>query len=316
MKKHIYLILIVFFTIMGEGLPSFLNASEVSTGVAMMYDWWKPGFMKMENETAAKIFGLNTWERIGGSFMLGPTIKAKIDGDWNLGATFLVGITRNTFGYQSIPLSLSWWSVLSTHIRDDYLENCDNKSKVRRYDLDINVERKIIPYLDLLLGSRFNYDEGKSESARILDTHAPGVYQGMNLKKENYKSWYLGPSVGFGLHYEIKGFSFGLGTSFIFQFGDYFLQKKVYFPIMSYILPFNYKVGFVGFGLDSFVRIAYLIAPINVEIWVGGRYIFLSLASAGSDPSAYDLTYKRNWINSQQDHFYGITFGAAYKFTI
>jgi hypothetical protein len=58
MKKHIYLILIVFFTFMGEGLPSVLNASEVSTGVAMMYDWWKPGFMKMENETAAKRFGL------------------------------------------------------------------------------------------------------------------------------------------------------------------------------------------------------------------------------------------------------------------
>lgn len=314
MKKSILLIsaIFIFLSLIVKDTVSF--AAEAKVGVAAMYDWWKPGFMKMENETGAKLLGLNVNEQIAGSYMMGPTAWVKINGIWSVGATLMIGITKNTFGYTSIPLAMTWWSILSTHIRDDYLEKCFSKSKSRRYDTDVNFYGGLLRYFNLLLGLRFNYYDGDSKAFRIFDTHTPGpLYTSFNVKDNKYSAWYLGPSVGAGFHYDIEGFSINLGASFIFQFGDYFLQKKVYFPIESYILPFNYKVGYVAFGLDNFLKLAYLIAPINIELSVGGRYIFLAHESAGSDHSQYDLSYKRNWINGQIEHFWGVTFGAAYK---
>ena len=62
------------------------------------------------------------------------------------------------------------------------------------------------------------------------------------------------------------------------------------------------------------VKLAYLIAPAHLEVFVGGRYIMLPHIAAGDESSGFDLTYKDEWINGEIEHWGGITFGVAYKF--
>ena len=57
--------------------------------MAMMYDWWNPGFMKLERGLTGNILSRNRITIYDGSFMMGPTLWLKIGSTWNLGMTAL-----------------------------------------------------------------------------------------------------------------------------------------------------------------------------------------------------------------------------------
>ena len=296
--------------------PSESRAVEAKLGVAMMYDWWGPAFLKLEQENAAKILSTNLSDSLDGSFMLGPTFWAQLTGNWSMGLTALFGLSRNQFDHTSIAIDIPVWTLVTgAGLLDSYLDI--GSSKVRRYDIDLNFERAIHKYFNLLIGVRFNYNDGESEQQLRLIENPLGIgAAGFNLKKEEFDAWYLGPSLGIGFHIEpVTNFTISLGVSAIVQWGSYYLEKKLISPnLFPYVLPYEYDLGYFCIGLDNNLRFAYLISPIHVEVWIGGRYIVLPHISAGDDGSVLDLSYKQGWITGEVDHFGGITFGAADKF--
>lgn len=301
MKKITVLLCAVLVLLGVLAGPTAAQAAEVKLGVEMMYGWWKPAFLTMEHETAAKLLGYKFRDNSDGTFMMGPMMWAKISSKWSVEFKALFGLTRNEFEHLSWAADITLWSLPFINTYFDI-----GTAKVRRYDLDLKFGYGLHKYIDLLIGARFNYGDGEGNSFRFP----------IDFKKEEFSNWYLGPSLGIGGHFEIKGFSFGLGTSFICQFGNYNLEKTVFFDSIpwSWIYPYKYDVGYISFGLDSYLRLAYLIAPIHLEVFVGGRYVFLAHASVSDDGSILDITYKKGWIGGKLDHFGGINFGVAYKF--
>ncbi len=305
MKKIVVPLCAAFVLLGALAGPSTAQAAEVKLGIEMMYGWWKPAYLTMEHEMAANLFDHNFRKSSSGTFMMGPMLWAKIAENWTMDFTVLFGLSRNEFDHLSWAADVTLWSLPNYQTYFDMGE-----SKVRRYDLDLKFGYALHKYIDLLIGLRFNYGDGEGSSFR-----AP-----LNFKKEEFSNWYLGPSLGIGGHYEFKDFSFGLGTSFICQFGTYNLEKTLFFDWfpgsipLSWIFPFKHNVGYVSFGLDSYLRVAYLIKQIHLEVFLGGRYVFLGHASISDDRSFLDLTYKKGWIGGEFDHFGGINFGVAYKF--
>jgi hypothetical protein len=311
MNKFSVLFIAALFSLGLALQPTAAYAIEAKVGVAMMYDWWKPGFLKMEIDRAGSYGVRNVKTNLDGSFMIGPTLWLKLAENWGLGATMLFGVSRNEIQYSSIALdsnvlyltvpSIPWASYIDI-----------GKSKVRRYDLDVNLENAFHKYFSLLIGVRFNYDDGEGSSVRLLDTISPF---GLNWKDEYFSAWYLGPSLGIGFHVEpVQGLTLSLGASALIQFGAYYLDKYTLIPLASNYMHSKYDVGYFCVGLDSNVKIAYLISPINVEVWIGGRYILLTHVSAGDNGSVLDVSYKTGWITGELEHFGGIMLGAAYKF--
>ena len=290
------------------------HAIEGKIGVAMMYDWWKPGFLNMEVDRAGSYGARNVKTNLDGSFMLGPTLWLKLAENWGFGATMLFGVSRNEIQYSSIALDSNILYLanppLPPQIVASYIDI--GKSKVRRYDLDVNLENAFHKYFSLLIGVRFNYDDGDGSSVRLLDSINS---LGLNRKDEYFSAWYLGPSLGIGFHVEpVPGLTLGLGASALIQFGAYYLDKYTLIPLASNYMHSKYNVGYFCVGLDSSAKIAYLISPINVEVWIGGRYILLTHISAGDNGSVLDVSYKTGWITGKLEHFGGIIIGAAYKF--
>jgi hypothetical protein len=315
MRKFTFAAMALFFLLGFVLKASEARAVEAKLGVAMMYDWWSPAFLKLEQENAAKIFSSNLRDNQDGSFMLGPTFWVRLTGDWAMVGTVLFGVTRNQFDHTSVAIDMPVWALVTPGGPvDSYLDV--GSSKVRRYDVDLNFEYAIHKYFNLLIGARFNYDDGEGiQSFRLLENPLGLGGARFNLKDEYYDAWYLGPSLGIGFHIEpVENFTISLGVSAIVQWGDYYLEKKFLIPPITYAAPYKYDVGYFCIGLDTNLKFAYLIAPINVELWIGGRYMLLPHISAGDDGSVLDLSYKQGWITGELEHFGGITFGAAYKF--
>ncbi|HOT43967.1 MAG TPA: hypothetical protein PLC28_03690 [Spirochaetota bacterium] len=307
MKKLTVVMLAAVFAIGIFFTPSASHAVEAKVGLYMMGDWWQPGFIKFERESAAKLFGDNLKHDSEGSFMFGPMFWVQLTGAWSLGGQVLFGLSRNEFKYSSIAADLNLARAFPGGIFSAYYDV--GESKCRRYDTDLTAEWAFHKYLNLLIGLRFNYDDGEGDSIRL-------GFAGplLDMKKEEYSAWYFGPSIGVGFHYEfIKGLTLSTGLSAIIQFGEYNNEKKYLWSFLT-MIPYEYKVGYFCIGLDMNVKLAYLIQPAHLEVFVGGRYMMLPHIAAGDDSSGLDISYKDEWINGEIEHWGGIFFGAAYKF--
>jgi hypothetical protein len=308
MKKLVVVMLAALFGLGIFFTPSTSHAVEAKLGISMMGDWWQPAFIKFERESAAKLYGNNLKHDSDGSFMFGPMFWVQLNGSWSLGGQVLFGLSRNEFKYSTLAADVNisrlfpggaFWGA--------YFDV--GESKCRRYDADLTAEYAFHKYLNLLIGVRFNYDDGEGSSIRFI---VPGFP--VDTKKEEYSAWYFGPAIGVGFHYEfVKGLTFSTGVSALIQFGEYNNEKK-YLQSFFMMVPLDYKAGYFCIGLDMNVKLAYLIAPAHLEVFVGGRYIMLPHIAAGDDSSGFDITYKDKWINGEIEHWGGITFGVAYKF--
>jgi hypothetical protein len=306
MKKLILVVLVAFFATGLVFKTTNSYAVEGKVGVVMMYDWWKPGYLEFEREVAGKPFGKNLAHNLDGSFMLGPTFSIGIGSGWTFGTTLLFGVTRNEFENSSAALDFYLLRGLFNFPFFGRAYVDVSSQKIRRYDWDIDFSKEVHKYFDLLIGVRFNYGDGEGSSYSI------GTFPFIDFKDEDFSAWYLGPKLGVGFHYEfIRGLTLGVGLSALIQFGQYNNERKM---LSSWFVPYQYEVGYLGFGIDTNVRLAYLIAPAHLEVFVGGRYSLLAHVSAGDDGSVLDLTYKKGWITGELEHWGGIFFGAAYKF--
>jgi len=291
--------------------PSQPKSVEVKLGLAMMYDWWKPGFMKLEHGLAGNILSRNRKTLYDGSFMMGPTFSMKIGGTWNVGATALFGLTRNMVKHSAVALEANYlYLTIPSSMVDAYIDT--GTSKIRRYDADVSIERFMHKYFSLLFGARFNYNDGEGSSLRFLYLNPFPI----NKITDTFSAWYVGPSVGAGFYYEIKGFSISAGVSALFQFGVYKLEKTLLNPgiRMFNFISDNFKIAYVAMGADASLKLAYFIERIRVEFWVGGRYIILPHISVYDIGSAFNAAYRKSWITGEVEQLGGITFGAAYKF--
>ncbi|HOD15756.1 MAG TPA: hypothetical protein PK307_00125 [Spirochaetota bacterium] len=302
MKKTIIIVLAVFFAIGIVFSPAPSNAADVKLGVTMMGDWYKPGYMGLVNESEGKLFGSNTKQNLDGSFMMGPNLWAGFGNGWSLNFQMLFGLNKNTFEYSTFAADIV---IPNPPFLRTYLDIGD--VELWKMDADVGVAKELHKYVSLLIGVRFSYDDGEADSFRL------GL-PGFDFKKEEFSNWSLGPSLGVGLHFELyKNLVLGFGTSFIVQFGAFETEKK-FLDAFWFFLPYNYEVGHFDLGLDSYLKLSYYIEAAHLEVFVGGRYIFLGKIVAGDDGSVLDLSYKEGWITGKMDHFGGITFGAAYKF--
>ena len=173
--------------------------------------------------------------------------------------------------------------------------------------MDAGVERELHKNVNLLIGLRFSYNDGETDAYRV----GLGLGTPVDLKKDEFSVWYLGPEIGISPHFELyKNLNLAFGVSLLVQFGSYDATKKIFFAL----IPYEYEVGHFDIGLDNFLKLSYYIEAAHLEVWVGGRYIFLPHIVAGDDGSVLDLSYQDGWITGGLEHFGGITFGAAYKF--
>jgi len=284
---------------------------EVKLGVAMMYDWWNPGFMKLERGLTGNILSRNRITIYDGSFMMGPTLWLKIGSTWNLGMTALFGLTKNMIKNSTVAMEANYlYLTIPSGLVDVYIDA--GKTRIRRYDADLLVERFMYKFISLLVAARFNYNDGGGSSLRVLYLNPFPI----DKIKDTFSAWYVGPSVGAGLHYEIKGFSIHAGASALFQFGVYNNERMLLNPLVRI---FNFisdetKIAYVAIGGDAFLKLAYFIERIRVEFWVGGRYIILPHISVYDIGSAFNAVYRKSWITGEYEQLAGLTFGAMYKF--
>lgn len=302
--KKISLLIVAAFCSVGLALvPVASHAVEAKVGLTMAYNWWKPAFLKMEHENAAKLFSGNIADNSDGTFMMGPMFWVNIASGWNMYGQVLFGLTRNQFEHSSIAADITMWNLLGGDTWNWYFDI--GNSKVRRYDTDLGFEHALHKNINLLIGLRFNYADAEGNGFRFR----------FEFKDEDYSAWWLGPSLGLGFHWEIKDFSINPGISLLFHFGQYNLEKRVFGDRnFSFMLPYKYKVGYINIGFDLNCKFAYLIKKINLEVFIGLRYVFLPHIVVEDDGSIYDLTYKNKWINGELDHYGGLYWGAAYKF--
>lgn len=305
MRRTVLILIAALFAIGIAFKTTPAHAVEGKVGLTMMYDWWKPGFLAFENATVANLYGDAFSDDLEGSFMMGPTLSLGINSQWTFGTTLLFGLSRNEFTHASYAADLD---VLRAGILGAYLES--GKSKARRYDWDINFDYAFHKYLSLLIGVRFNYADGEGEAFR-LGLVGPR-FDFMDQKE--FSAWYLGPSLGLGFHYEfIKGLVLNVGVSALIQFGQYDSERR-FLDTWLLLIPYDYSAGYFCIGLDNNVRLGYLIAPISLEVFIGGRYIVLPHIAAGGDSPAWDLSHQKDWIGGEVEHWGGLYFGAAYKF--
>lgn len=285
-------------------------AVEVKLGVSMMYDWWQPAFLKIGSGMTGNLFPRKYKSDIDGSFMLGPAIGIRIGDDWNIVGTALFGCSRNQFRHSTLALEASYLNlIVPDSILNPYLDR--GITEVRRYDADLNVERSMMKYLNLLFGVRFSYQDAEGYSWKVSRLVSP-----ISKNDDEYTAWYVGPSVGVGVYYETRGFSINAGVSALFQFGIFELER---YALNRFFYNFNlisdeFKIMHLSIGADCSLKLAYFISQIRIELWVGGRYIILPHISLYDIDSAYNAVYRKGWVTGQVDHFRGLTWGASYKF--
>lgn len=307
MKRSILVLLVALCALGFVFKPSASYAVEAKVGINMMGDWWKPAFLPFEQETAGKLYGSNSKDDLDGSFMFGPMFWVNVASGWNIGGQMLFGLSRNQFESASFALDIDLIRFARGYNLFGLYYDM-GKSKCRRYDLDLYAEHPFHKYLDLIIGLRFNYDDGEGTSWRL-----GFVGPRFDYKDEEYSAWYFGPSAGVQFHYEIvKGLVVSTAVALTFQFGEYNNEKK-YLSSFWTLVPYEYKAGYVCIGFDMNVKLAYYIEPAHLEVFVGGRYQVLPHIAASNESPVYDLTYKDDWINGEVEHWGGIFFGAAYK---
>ncbi|OHD62998.1 MAG: hypothetical protein A2176_09220 [Spirochaetes bacterium RBG_13_51_14] len=306
MKNSVIIILIVA-AVAAIGKPAL--AAEVKLGVTGMYDMWKPPFKKLHNGETSGLLATGGKFDEDGSFMLGPSLEVAF-GSWKMILLPLFGVVKNDFSYSSFVMDLTLWDIISGLLPGTYLAVGD--SSARRYDVDLKFAKRIHRFFNFNIGARFNYGDGEGSQFRLYLPGTPPV----DLVDDEYHLWQLGPVIGVGFIYEIKGFSIFADVNGIVNFGNNYLERKqliIFFP-WSYLVPFKYDTNFLGFGFDTDIGMAYYIAPAHLTVGASFRWVGVVCASAGDDGSVLDLGYDDGWISGKWDHFYGVMFFVSYKF--
>jgi len=285
-------------------------AVEVELGLAMMYDWWRPAVLKLGNGMTGNIFSREYKSDADGSFMMGPAIGIRIGTTWNIEANALLGCSRNQFRHSTLAMEASYLNlIVPDSMFSPYLDR--GIMEIRRYDADINVEHTMFKYLNILFGARFSYHDAEGHSWRASQLIFP-----VSKTVDDFTNWYVGPSVGVGFIYEVKGFSFKGGVSALFQFGIYEFERFHNNPLF-YNFNFisdEFKIAHLSMGADCSLRLAYFIKRIRLEVWVGGRYIILPHISLYDIDSAFNAAYAKGWLTGEYEQLIGLMFGASYRF--
>lgn len=286
---------------------------EVTLGVTMMYGWWRPAYSGIDSGRIGNLMARSITAKNSGSFMLGPTLGIAIGNSWNIEATALFGVSRDVFRHSTLAMEANYlYLTIPSSMVDIYLDR--GVMKARRYDSDISIEHSIHRYINLLIGIRFNYADAEGSSTRLLSQNPSRLEK----TAEEYRDWKIGPSVGIGFQYSIRGFSLKFGASALFQGGVFYLKKSFINPLPAIInfmfIPDEYNLAYAAIGADAGIKLAYFIEKIRVEFWVGGRYVILSHISLFDIDTAYNAAYRKGWITGKVEQFGGITFGAGYKF--
>lgn len=286
------------------------SAVEVKLGLSMMYDWWRPAVLKLGNGLTGNIFSQKYKSDTDGSFMMGPAIGIRIGTDWNIEMSALLGCSRNQFRHSTLAMEASYLNLIVPYsMFNPYLDR--GIMEIRRYDADLNVEHTMFKYLNILFGARFSYHDAEGHSWR-----ASLLYSPVSKTVDDFTNWYVGPSVGVGFIYEVKGFSFKGGVSALFQFGIYEFERFHYNP---FFYNFNFisdefKIAHLSIGADCNLRLGYFIRRIRLELWVGGRYIILPHISLYDIDSAFNAAYTKGWLTGEYEQLIGLMFGASYRF--
>jgi len=294
--------------------PTMPGNVEVKVGINMAYDWWHPGFMRLENGMTGNIVSNSLRMRHGGSFMMGPMLWIKANSKWNIGLSALFGLARDKFKYTTLGLDNSFLYLTIPQIMTSaFIE--DGKMKSRRYQVDATVEYFFHKYFNLLFGVKFKYNDGEGKSMRLM---AFPTLLTVGKSDLEYNAWYVGPSLGVGLYYEVKGFSIKAAMAALIQGGTYYSRKQFLCPrnplLLFYFIPDEFAVAYLAMGGTADLKLAYFVEKIRVEFWVGGYYAILPHINLFDVGSAYNGSYLKGWITGEYEQYYGINFGAAYKF--
>lgn len=305
MKKTLIIaaIAVALLAVMG---PAPAGAVQVKIGLAGMYDIWDPPFKKLHEGKSNSLIHAGLKDDADGSLMLGPALNLKWGG-WRMDLQALFGVMKNEFDYTNYRWDLTLWNLPGFGQRLDWITVGDYSA--RRYDVDLKFGKSIVQYLYFNFGARFNWADGSGSQFRI----APGP--GLNFGEDDFRYFQVGPIIGIGFEYEIKGFSFYFDVNGIVNFGNHNLERKYLFPFpWSYVMPFKYDTDIIGFGFDTDIGMAYFIAPAHISIGVGFRWVGVVCVPGEDDSSMIDFAYRDKWVKGKWDHFYGFTFNVSARF--
>jgi hypothetical protein len=288
--------------------PAPAGAVEVKIGATGMYDWWDPPFKELHEGKSSSLFYGGLKHENDGSFMLGPELDLKW-GSWRMQLLGLFGVTRNEFSYTDYMWDFTLWNFTTPRVQ---MANFNiGESKARRYDVDLKFGKSIIKYLYINFGARFNYAKGDGSQFIFYPSGGPLF----NFGEYDYHYYQVGPLVGLGFEYEIKGFSIYADVNFLVNFGNNYLERKLLFPsLYPYLIPFKYDTDVVGFGFDTDIGVAYFIAPAHISVGLGFRWVGVVCVPGHDDSSMIDFGYRNSWVKNRWDHFYGITMNVSARF--
>ncbi len=313
--KKIMIIAVIAIALVAVLRPAPAEAVQVKVGLSGMYDWWEAPFAKFHEGKSDSLFHVGLKDDADGSFMLGPELNLKWGG-WRMGLLALFGVTKNEFSYTNLKWDMTLWNLL--HLMGNNamglpLGNINiGDSSARRYDVDLKFGKSLVQYLYLNFGARFNYAKGNGSQFLI---YLPWQDPYINLGDYDYHYYQVGPLLGLGFEYEIKGFTIYFDVNGIVNFGNHELERKLIFRIpYSYLIPFEYDTDIIGFGFDTDIGVAYFIAPAHISIGAGFRWTGVVCVAGEDDSSMIDFAYRKSWIKGKWDHFYGITFNVSARF--
>jgi hypothetical protein len=289
--------------------PAPSHAVEVGFGVNGMYDMWLPAFKRLHFGEPCKLAGYNLKNNDDASLMLGPELGIYTE-EWKVNIAVLFGVTKNYLYYSSVAWDVTMWdlSFYSTH--SPYV--IYGEESARRYDADVKVAKRLNDYFNLNFGARFNYGGGEGSQYR---TYITTPFMPYNFGKDKYHLWQVGPEIGIGFNYTIKGFTVYLDINGLINGGNNYLERKLILPMfLPAIVPSEYDGDFLGFGFDTDVGVSYYIEKAHMSLGIGFRWVGVVCVSLGNDGSVLDLSHREGWMTGYWDHFYGLTFNVGFRF--
>ncbi|MBN2160702.1 MAG: hypothetical protein JW807_15035 [Spirochaetes bacterium] len=283
---------------------------EAKLGLIMMYDWWTPSFIKLQNGLTGNIKSHNMDATLSGSFMMGPTASVKVGRDWTVGATALFGLSRDRFRHSTLAIEGNYLYLTVPDWPVQWYAD-RGRSDVRRYDAEIAVERSMIKYLNVLFGVRVGYYEGEGRSKRLSSLYVP-----LTITNDETTEWHIGPYAGLGFQYEVNNFSVNLGVSALIRCGMLHVDRRMINPLLRIFcfVSDEFNIVHVDPGGEASLRLAYFIKRIRLEVFIGGRYAVLPHVCLYDGISAFNAAYARGWLTGEFDQFGALFFGAMYKF--
>lgn len=287
-------------------IPAPSHAVEVGIGMSGMYDMWLPAFKRLHAGEACKLYGNDFKHDHDGSLMLGPELGIYTE-EWKINLSVLFGVTKNKLSYSSGVWDMIVWNVTDPALFRPYLMTGDGSA--RRYDADVKVAKRLNDYFNFNFGARFNYGSGEGSQYRI---HLPLSF---NFGNDKFHLWQVGPEIGVGFNYTIKGFTIYLDVNGLINGGNNYLERKLLRPILlPYLIPYEYSTDFLGFGFDTDIGVSYYIEQAHMIVGIGFRWIGVVCVSMGDDSPTMDLAHTEDWMTGYWDHFYGLTFNVGFRF--